>query len=115
VSAPTAPTPDDELLARARRAVMIRLREKREKDEAYRHAHGVDRPNAMRDAGKFARWYLDHLLTKKPAEIDEVLDGERLREEDRLEREKLRAAAPRVSADESPAAKAYRAMRERRT
>lgn len=113
--AQAAPSPEHETrLARARRAVSIRLREKRAKDEAYLREHGKPRPEALREAGAFARWYLSHLL-KNPDEIDEVLAAELLREEDEKERERLRAEAPRrVSPEESPALAAYRRLREGR-
>jgi hypothetical protein len=105
--------PDEKLIERARRAVMIRLREKREKDEEHRRRTGQERPNALRDAGKFARWYLAHLLEHQD-EIDQILEGERLREEDKAERERLRSvsAAPKPS-NESEAARIYREIRER--
>lgn len=112
--APTAaPEPDQELLERARRAVEIRLREKRVKDEAYRREHGRERPQALREAGSFAGWYLRHLLAT-PSEVDEVLERERLREIDKLERERLRAEAPKKAAPSpSDPAELYRATLER--
>ena len=111
--APTpAPQPPDDRLARARRGVSIRLREKRAKDEAYFREHKRPRPNALREAGAFARWFLGHLLAH-PDELDEILEAERIREEDEAARAKLRVGRSKdVSPEEGAALAAYRALRK---